>query len=252
MTMPGLRAQGTMPLLAFTPRCDVAMRITKAFTLIEVALRIVESAKECAQLAQAERFDGIVVDVHLMDSGEALDLTACLRRANPYAGLFVISQGLNLDRCLRMFEAGVDDCIREPFCAAELAIRVRHSIRLRQAAFAVAGSECLSVLRCGDLELDLVHSRASRAGKSIELRPKEFQLLEYLMRNIDRIASRTMILEHVWDSSFEGLTDVVDVHIRALRSKIDGECSRKLIMTNRGIGYTLVSPAETPAQSRVD
>jgi two-component system, OmpR family, response regulator len=96
----------------------------------------------------------------------------------------------------------------------------------------------VNVLRSGDLELDLVRRRVARLGKAIELRPKEFLLLEYLVRNVNRPVTRTMILEHVWNSSFEGLTNVVDVYISALRSKVDRDFPQKLIQTNRGIGYT--------------
>jgi DNA-binding response OmpR family regulator len=105
------------------------------------------------------------------------------------------------------------------------------------------------VLRAGDLELDLVRRRAARLGKSIDLRPKEFLLLEYLVRNANRPVTRTMILEHVWNSSFEGLTNVVDVYISALRNKVDRGFPLKLIQTNRGIGYTFVSGDAPPAAS---
>ena len=112
-----------------------------------------------------------------------------------------------------------------------------------RAASDLAGSNTASVLRSGDLELDLIRRRAARLGKVIDLRPKEFLLLEYLVRNANRPVTRTMILEHVWNSSFEGLTNVVDVYISALRSKVDRDFPQKLIQTNRGIGYTF-TPAE--------
>jgi DNA-binding response OmpR family regulator len=94
------------------------------------------------------------------------------------------------------------------------------------------------VLRSGDLELDLVRRTVVRSGKSIDLRPREFLLLEYLVRNVNRPVTRTMIVEHVWNSSFEGLTNVVDVYIHALRSKVDRDFPEKMIQTNRAIGYT--------------
>jgi DNA-binding response OmpR family regulator len=97
--------------------------------------------------------------------------------------------------------------------------------------------------------LDLIRRRAARLGKAIDLRPKEFLLLEYLVRNANRPVTRTMILEHVWNSSFEGLTNVVDVYISALRSKVDRDFPQKLIQTNRGIGYTLASGSAPPAES---
>jgi DNA-binding response OmpR family regulator len=123
------------------------------------------------------------------------------------------------------------------------------SIRLRQAAADLTAASAVNVLRAGDLELDLVRRRVARLGKSIDLRPKEFLLLEYLVRNANRPVTRTMILEHVWNSSFEGLTNVVDVYISALRNKVDRGFPLKLIQTNRGIGYTFVAGDALPAAS---
>ena len=107
----------------------------------------------------------------------------------------------------------------------------------------------MNKLRSGDLELDLIRRRAARLGKDIDLRPKEFLLLEYLVRNANRPVTRTMILEHVWNSSFEGLTNVVDVYISALRTKVDRDFPQKLIQTNRGIGYTLTCMTACPGAS---
>jgi DNA-binding response OmpR family regulator len=125
------------------------------------------------------------------------------------------------------------------------------SMRLRQAASGLSALNSVDVLRSGDLELDLVRRTAARLGKSIDLRPKEFLLLEYLVRNVNRPVTRTMILEHVWNSSFEGLTNVVDVYISALRNKIDRGFPQKLIQTNRGIGYTFTCINDFPPTSDV-
>jgi len=146
-----------------------------------------------------------------------------------------------------LFAAGADDYVREPFFASELVVRLGLSIRLRQAASDFTSSNVDSRLRSGDLELDLIRRKAARLGKDIDLRPKEFRLLEYLVRNVNRPVTRTMILEHVWNSSFEGLTNVVDVYISALRSKIDRDFPQKLIQTNRGVGYTLTCLNTFPA-----
>ena len=129
-------------------------------------------------------------------------------------------------------------------------MRLGLSIRLHQAASDVAAANTVSVLRSGGLELDLVRRRAARSGKAIDLRPKEFLLLEYLVRNANRPVTRTMILEHVWNSSFEGLTNVVDVYISALRSKVDRDFPQKLIQTNRGIGYTFNCVSAFPPAPR--
>jgi DNA-binding response OmpR family regulator len=165
------------------------------------------------------------------------------------ASLFVVARYLDLEQRLSLFEAGADDCVREPFFASELAVRLALSIRLRRAASHVSTSRTVNKLRSGDLELDLIRRRAARLGKDIDLRPKEFLLLEYLVRNANRPVTRTMILEHVWNSSFEGLTNVVDVYISALRSKVDRNFPQKLIQTNRGIGYTFTCVTACPAAS---
>jgi two-component system, OmpR family, response regulator len=158
-----------------------------------------------------------------------------------------------LEQRLLLFEARVDDCVREPFFASELVVRLGLSIRLRQAASDVAASNAVNVLRSGDLELDLVRRTAARLGKAIDLRPKEFLLLEFLVRNVNHPVTRTMILEHVWNSSFEFQfqINVVDVSISALRSKLDRDFPQKLIQTNSGIGYSFISMNGSPPTSDV-
>jgi DNA-binding response OmpR family regulator len=119
---------------------------------------------------------------------------------------------------------------------------------LRQAASGQVASNTANLLSSGGLELDLIRRRVTRMGKPIDLRPKEFLLLEYLVRNANRPVTRTMILEHVWNSSFEGLTNVVEVYISALRNKVDRDFPRKFIKTNRGIGYTFTSIDSLPKE----
>jgi DNA-binding response OmpR family regulator len=184
-----------------------------------------------------------------MEFADTLLLVKLLRQENCDISLFVFARCLDLEQRLRLFEAGVDDCVREPFFASELAVRFALSIRLRQAASDIAISKKVNVLRSGDLELDLVKRRAARLGKLIDLRPKEFLLLEYLVRNANRPVTRTMILEHVWNSSFEGLTNVVDVYISALRNKVDRDFPQKLIQTNRGVGYTFKGAGSSVRQA---
>ena len=136
------------------------------------------SAEECLQFAQFTRFDAVLVDADPLNFGGVLTPVKLLRQAHPDASLFVVARYLDLEQRLRLFEAGVDDCVCEPFFASELAVRLGLSIRLRQAASNLAASNTVKVLRCGDLELDLVRWRAARLGRPIDLRPKEFLLLE--------------------------------------------------------------------------
>lgn len=240
-----------MKVLTFLPRCDLQRRVQKALCSAQFVVETVVSAKECLQFARFAQYEGVLVDSDSLIFGDIVLLVKLLRQENSDAALFVFARYLDLEQRLRLFEAGVDDCVREPFFASELTVRLGLSIRLRQAASDAVTSNSVNVLRSGDLELDLVRRRAARLGKAIDLRPKEFLLLEYLVRNVNRPVTRTMILEHVWNSSFEGLTNVVDVYISALRSKVDRGFSQKMIQTNRGIGYTFTSGSATaPEVSR--
>jgi two-component system OmpR family response regulator len=235
-----------MKVLTFLPRFDLQRRVAKALCSAQFVMETAASAKECLQFAQFAQFEGVLVDSDSLIFADALALVRLLRQENSDASLFVFARYLDLEQRLRLFEAGIDDCVREPFYASELAVRLGLSIRLRQAASDTVAFNAGSMLRSGDLELDLMRRRAARLGKAIDLRPREFLLLEYLVRNVNRPVTRTMILEHVWNSSFEGLTNVVDVYISALRSKVDRDFPHKLIQTNRGIGYTLICATSVP------
>ena len=232
-----------MRILIFMLGNRACSRVKGAFGAAQLVVDTAESVEHCTRLAEGKQYDGIVVDVDSILFASVLALVTLMRHASPVTALVVIVRHLDLDQRVRLFEAGVDNCVPEPFFASELAVRLQLSIRLRRAAFDLAKGDGVSKLRVGPLELDLVRHEVARSGKVIDLRPKEFLLLEYLVRNTNRPVTRTMILEYLWSSSFEGLTNVVDVHINALRRKVDQGHSQKLIQTNRGIGYTLVSPA---------
>ena len=238
-----------MRVLIFLHRSELRTRVAEALSSTEFVVDSVVSAKECLRSAQLTRHEGVLVDSEFFVFEDVLALVRLLREENSNQALFVLARYLDLEQRLQLFEAGVDDCMTEPFFASELAVRLGHSIRLRQAASVRVQSHTVNVLRSGDLELDLVRRKAKRAGKPISLKPKEFLLLEYLMRNADRPLTRSMILEHVWNSLFEGMTNVVDVCISTLRSKIDHGFPHKLIQTNRGLGYTFTSPTAFSLQA---
>jgi two-component system copper resistance phosphate regulon response regulator CusR len=127
---------------------------------------------------------------------------------------------------------GADDCLTKPFLLQELIVRLRALLRRPPIL--------IDKLQIGDLELDSIRRKVIRKGKSIQLTPKEFAILEYLMRNAGRPVTRTMLVEHVWNGRFEGLTNIVDVYINYLRSKIDRGFDTRLIRTVHGIGYMVV------------
>jgi DNA-binding response OmpR family regulator len=236
-----------MTVLLFLPRRRVERRIEKALAAAHFAIRKTQSVKEFSQIARTEDHRGIIVDSGSLPFLDALTLITFVRMENPRAAVFVIAHELDLHQRLRFFEAGIDDLISEPFFVSELLARLRRSIQLRQAAMDFAVAHEVSILRCGDLELDLVRRKVVRSGRLIDLRPKEFLLLEYLVRNVNRPLTRTMIVEHVWNSTFEGLSNVVDVYINSLRNKIDRDFPERLIQTSRGVGYILVLPASVPS-----
>jgi len=141
-------------------------------------------------------------------------------------------------------ETGADDYLTKPFAFVELLARVRALLR--------RGQPAPEKLQVADLALDCARRKVMRGAEAIELAPKEFGILEYMMRNRGRPLSRTMIVEHVWDMDYDGLTNIVDVYIRHLRSKIDDRFALKLIQTVRGIGYMIEAPdkpAERPADA---
>jgi two-component system copper resistance phosphate regulon response regulator CusR len=149
--------------------------------------------------------------------------------------VLVLSARGQVDDRVKGLEAGADDYLVKPFAFVELLARVRVLLR--------RGQPLPEKLQVADLALDTVRRRVTRNNEPIELAPKEFSILEYMMRNPGRPLSRTMIVEHVWDMDYDGLTNIVDVYIRHLRSKIDDRFPVKLIQTVRGIGYMLEPPA---------
>ena len=182
-------------------------------------------------LADSYDYDLIVLDLMLPGMSGA-ELLRRIRLKNQQVPILILTAQDATEEKVRNFEAGADDYLTKPFAFAELVIRVKALLRRGPVTRA-------SVLRVGDLELDRLSQHVKRAGKKIELTPKEYALLEYLAAHPGRVFSRTMIIEHVWDQSFEGLTNIVDVYVRHLRAKIDDPFPTKLIRTVRGVGYGL-------------
>ena len=177
-------------------------------------------------------YDLFIVD-RMMPDLDGLSFVKALRATrNTAPVIFLTSMGAVEDR-VDGLKAGADDYLVKPFALAEL------SARIQALARRPAMSEEKTVLKVADLELDLIHRRATRAGQEIELQPREFLLLEYFMRRPGRVQTRTMLLEAVWDIHFDPRTSVVETHISRLRSKIDKPFEKPLLQTQHGIGYVL-------------
>jgi two-component system copper resistance phosphate regulon response regulator CusR len=211
---------------------------TKVAELVARALRAERYAVDVAadgpagwELAEAYDYDLIILDLMLPGFGGA-ELLRRIRRKNQQVPILILTARDATEEKVANFEAGADDYLTKPFAFAELIMRVKALLRRGPVTRA-------SVLRVADLEVDRLTQQVKRAGRRIELTPKEYALLEYLMSSPGRVFSRTMIIEHVWDQSFEGLTNIVDVYVRHLRSKIDDPFPVKLIRTVRGVGYGL-------------
>jgi|SRR5690242_18237791 two-component system, OmpR family, response regulator len=182
-------------------------------------------------LATRERWDVVILDRMLRGDVEGLSIIEAIRTLGKTTPVLVLSALASLDERVRGLRAGGDDYLTKPFAFSELLARV-HAL-LRRAGM----KEDVSELRVADLKLDLRRRTAERANKPIALQPREFRLLEYLVRHRGQVATRTMLLEAVWDYHFDPQTNVIDVQISRLRQKIDKDFSPPLLHTVRGVGY---------------
>jgi DNA-binding response OmpR family regulator len=225
-----------MRLLLVEDERKVSDLVARALRAESYAVDVAEDGLRGWELVQSYEYDLIILDLMLPQlPGE--ELLRRIRRNNSRVPILVLTaRGATEDK-VHNFEAGADDYLTKPFAFAELIMRVKALLRRGPITRS-------SVLRVGDLELDRFTQQVRRAGRRIELTPKEYALLEYLAANPGRVFSRTMIIEHVWDQSFEGLTNIVDVYVRHLRSKVDDPFPVKLIRTVRGVGYGLAESAE--------
>jgi DNA-binding response OmpR family regulator len=182
------------------------------------------------------QYDLILLDL-LLPQMSGRDVLRAIRRKNPNVPVLILTARDSVQDKVEIFEAGADDYLTKPFAFAELLVRVKALLRRGPVNRA-------SSIRIADLELDRLSQQVKREGRRIDLTSKEYALLEYLMSNAGRVLSRTMIIEHVWDQSFDGITNIVDVYVRHLRTKIDEGHDPKLIRTVRGVGYAIADEAD--------
>jgi two-component system OmpR family response regulator len=185
-----------------------------------------------ALVTMAERFDVIIVDRMLPDR-DGLQMVKAIRALEIGTPILFLTTMTGVSERVRGLEAGGDDYLVKPFAFAELRARIEALARRPPLQHDVA------VLEVGELAMDLVRRTVTRGGQRIELQPKEFQLLEYFMRNADRVITRTMLLENVWEFSFDPRTSVVETHISRLRGKMDRPFDDEMLHTVHGVGYRL-------------
>jgi DNA-binding response OmpR family regulator len=181
--------------------------------------------------ATAYSYDLIILDL-MLPGLSGTDILREIRKFNRQIPILILTARDSIADKVKNFDAGADDYLTKPFIFAELLSRVK--ALLRRSSFSQS-----NLLRVADLELDQLSQQVRRAGKRLELTAKEYALLQYMMINVNRVLSRTMIVEHVWDQSFDGATNIVDVYVRYLRNKVDGPFEEKLIRTVRGFGYSI-------------
>ena len=197
------------------------------------AVDVAADGNTAIELVHSTEYDLIILDLMLPDT-DGLSVLQKIRNRKSSPPVLILSARDAVDDRVKGLELGADDYLTKPFAFVELLARVRALLR--------RGQPTPERLQVGDLALDCIRRKVTRSNENVELAPKEFSILEYLMRNRGRPLSRTMIVEHVWDMDYDGLTNIVDVYIRHLRSKIDDRFPQKLIQTVRGIGYMIEAP----------
>jgi two-component system OmpR family response regulator len=213
---------------------DVSSYIKQGLAQAGWNVDVADNGKDGLLLATTENYDALVVD-RMLPGVEGLTLIRTLRASDNETPVLVLSALGEVDDRVKGLQAGGDDYLVKPFAFSELLARLEALIRRAKST----GSHNETVLTLADLEVDLLKREVRRGDCKIDLQPREFQLLEFLLRHQGQVVTRTMLLEGVWNYHFDPQTNVIDVHISRLRSKIDKGFARPLLHTVRGAGYRL-------------
>jgi two-component system OmpR family response regulator len=221
-----------MRILLVEDDVKIASFVSKGLREAGYAVDHAANGEDGLHLALSEPYDAAIVDIMLPQT-DGLTLIEEIRRQRVNIPVLILSAMRTVDDRVRGLQKGGDDYLTKPFAFSELLARVHALIRR------ASGTAEPTQLTYDDLRVDLMKREVSRDRRKIDLQPREFALLEYLMRNAERVVSKTMILEHVWDYSFDPQTDVVEVLVCRLRNKVDRDFAKKIIHTIRGVGYVL-------------
>jgi two-component system, OmpR family, response regulator len=230
-----VRENPSMRVLIVEDELRMASLIRRGLVSEGLAADLASSGEEALWMAPAHDYDAVVLDVMLPDL-DGFEVCRRLRGAGVWSPVLMLTARDSVEDRVAGLDSGADDYLVKPFAFAELLARVNALARRPPP------QEVRTEAAVGDLKIDFLRRAVSRDGRRIDLQPKEYQLLEYLMRNAGRIVTRTMLLESVWEFHFDPKTNIVETHMSRLRSKIDRGHARELIHTVRGAGYVLREP----------
>jgi two-component system copper resistance phosphate regulon response regulator CusR len=226
-----------MRVLIVEDEKKVAQFLKKGFLAESFSVDIAADGEQGSFLGRTESYDAIILDV-MLPKKNGIDVLKEIRQARVTTPILMLTVKSDLEDRVEGLNLGADDYIPKPFAFSEVLARVRAVVR-RKSTDMLA-----SILTVADLRMDLLSRRVTRGGKEATLTNKEFQLLEYLLRNKGRVLSRVILTEHIWDMNFDSETNIVDVVINRLRRKLEDGFPTKLIHTVRGVGYVLKEPSD--------
>lgn len=229
-----------MRILIVEDEKKVSQFLRKGFQAEAFSVDVATDGEQGLLLARAEPYDAIILDV-MLPKKDGIQVLRELRQLRVTTPVLILSARSEVEDRVQGLNLGADDYLPKPFSFSEVLARIRAIVRRKST------DARTSVLTIADLRVDLLSRRVERGGREVSLTSKEFELLEYLLRNKGRVLSRPILMEHIWDMNFDSETNIVDVLINRLRRKIDDEFGMKLIHTIRGAGYVLKETTDEPA-----
>jgi heavy metal response regulator len=229
-----------MRILIVEDEKKVSQFLKKGFQAEAFSVDVATDGEQGLSLARGEPYDAIILDV-MLPKIDGIQVLRELRQSRVTTPVLILSARSEVEDRVQGLNLGADDYLPKPFSFSEVLARVRAIVRRKSTDMRT------SVLTIADLRVDLLSRRVERGGREVSLTAKEFELLEYLLRNKGRVLSRPILMEHIWDMNFDSETNVVDVLINRLRRKLDDESAVKLIRTVRGAGYVLKDTPDEPA-----